>query len=204
MDRIAAYFPVGRARGVTLFVEGFFAFVWFGWGQAAPPSWLVVPFGVGIGIGLLIAVVGVVITARSANPLAVARDRAVARRYGITVGVEFASAGAGAVVLGQADLAQWIPVWVCFVVGIHFFPLAGHLEIGSLRTLGALMTAVALGSFLIGLISNVAPSTVTAVGAGLTLLAFAAATLHFGVEVRSPSVPDGRANFVHGESNIRN
>ena len=27
--------------------EGFFAFVWFGWGQAAPPSWLVAPLAVG-------------------------------------------------------------------------------------------------------------------------------------------------------------
>ena len=31
-------------------VEGFFAFVWFGWGQAAPPSWLVVPLAVGDGL----------------------------------------------------------------------------------------------------------------------------------------------------------
>src|SRR4029077_8013223 len=46
-DRLTSFFPAGRDRGVTVAVEGFFAFVWFGWGQAAPPSWLVVPLAVG-------------------------------------------------------------------------------------------------------------------------------------------------------------
>ncbi|HEV2253478.1 MAG TPA: hypothetical protein VGS06_09820 [Streptosporangiaceae bacterium] len=31
-------FPSGRSRGVTVVVDGFFAFVWFGWGQADAPS----------------------------------------------------------------------------------------------------------------------------------------------------------------------
>jgi hypothetical protein len=44
-DHQTSFFPEGRDRGVTVAVEGFFAFVWFGWGQAAPPSWLVVPLG---------------------------------------------------------------------------------------------------------------------------------------------------------------
>jgi len=29
----AGFFPAGRDRGVTVAVEGFFAFAWFGWGQ---------------------------------------------------------------------------------------------------------------------------------------------------------------------------
>jgi len=45
-DHLTSFFPAGRDRGVTVAVEGFFAFVWFGWGQAAPPSWLVAPFTV--------------------------------------------------------------------------------------------------------------------------------------------------------------
>lgn len=36
-DHQTSFFPTGRDRGVTVAVEGFFAFVWFGWGQAAPP-----------------------------------------------------------------------------------------------------------------------------------------------------------------------
>jgi hypothetical protein len=30
-DHLTSFFPAGRDRGVTVAVEGFFAFVWFGW-----------------------------------------------------------------------------------------------------------------------------------------------------------------------------
>ena len=68
-DHLTSFFPVGRDRGVTVAVEGFFAFVWFGWGQAAPPSWLVAPLAVGDGLAVLLTVAGVVLTTRSAGPL---------------------------------------------------------------------------------------------------------------------------------------
>jgi hypothetical protein len=32
-DHQTSFFPTGRDRGVTVAVEGFFAFVWFGWGR---------------------------------------------------------------------------------------------------------------------------------------------------------------------------
>ena len=51
-------FPARRSRGVTVAVEGFFAFVWFGWGQADAPSWLVIPLAVGTALGALLAVAG--------------------------------------------------------------------------------------------------------------------------------------------------
>ena len=59
-DHLTGFFPVGRDRGVTVVIEGFFAFVWFGCGQAAPPSWLVVPLAVGAGLAVLLTVAGVV------------------------------------------------------------------------------------------------------------------------------------------------
>ena len=37
-DHQTSFLPTGRDRGVTVTVEGFFAFAWFGWGQAAAPS----------------------------------------------------------------------------------------------------------------------------------------------------------------------
>jgi hypothetical protein len=74
-------------------VEGFFAFLWFGWGQAAPPSWLVVPLAAGGGLAVLLTVAGVVLTMRSAGPLRVMSDRAVRRRYSIIVGLEFGLLG---------------------------------------------------------------------------------------------------------------
>jgi hypothetical protein len=58
MDQLAGFFPAGRDRGVTVVVEGFFAFVWFGWGQAAAPSWLVIPLAVGAGLAAPLTVAG--------------------------------------------------------------------------------------------------------------------------------------------------
>jgi len=177
VNLIADFFPTGRACGVTAVVEGFFAFVWFGWGQAAAPSWLVVPFAVGTGLGAVVAVLGVLVAARSTGRLAAASDPAVRRRYGITVGVEFGLIGVGAAVLGAAGLARWIPVWVCVVVGVHFFSLSPVLANPSLRPLGALITAAAVAALVVGLASTAAPSTITGPGAGLCLLAFGVATL---------------------------
>jgi len=178
-------FPAGRSRGVTVAVEGFFAFVWFGWGQADAPSWLVIPLAVGTVLGALLAVAGVVVAWRSAGPLPAASDPAVRRRYGIIVGLEFGLLGAGAAVLGATGLYQWIPVWVCFGVGAHFFPLASTLQNPTLRPLGGLLIAVAAAALVAGLTSAVAPSTVTGAGAGLCLLAFGFATLLAGRHARS-------------------
>jgi len=80
MDHLTSFFPAGRDRGVTVAIEGFFAFAWFGWGQAAAPSWLVAPLAVGDGLAVLLAVAGVVMTIRSAGRLRVMADPAVRRR----------------------------------------------------------------------------------------------------------------------------
>ena len=179
MPKLPQSFPSGRDRGVTVVVEGFFAFVWFGWGLAAPPPWLTIPFAVGVVLGALLAVTGVVAAWRSTGRLS-ASDPAVRRRYGIIVGLEFGLLGAGAAALGATGLYQWIPVWVCFGVGVHFFPLATTLQNPSLRPLGVLLVAVAAAALAAGLATAVAPSTVTGAGAGLCLLAFGLATLLIG------------------------
>ena len=158
-------------------VDGFFAFVWFGWGQAAAPSWLVIPLAVGTAVGVLLAVIGVVVAKRSPGPLPAMSDPAVRRRYSIIVGLEFGLLGAGAAGLGATGHSQWIPVWICFGVGVHFFPLASTLQNPTLRPLGVLLIAVAAAALVTGLASAVAPSTVTGPGAGLCLLAFGLATL---------------------------
>ena len=178
-------FPVGRSRGVTVVVEGFFAFVWFGWGQADAPSWLVIPLAVGAALGVLLAVAGVVVAKRSPGPLPAASDPAVRRRYRIILGLEFGLLGVGASVLAATGLYQWVPVWICFGVGAHFFPLASTLQNPTLRPLGALLIAVAAAALVTGLTTAVAPSTVTGVGAGLGMLAFGSATLAAGRRTHS-------------------
>jgi hypothetical protein len=58
MDHLTSFFPAGRDRGATVAIEGFFAFAWFGWGQAAAPPWLVAPLAAGDGLAVLLAVAG--------------------------------------------------------------------------------------------------------------------------------------------------
>jgi len=177
VERASRLFPAGRSRGVTVAVDGFFAFVWFGWAQAAAPSWLVIPLAVGTALSASLAVIGVVLTKRSTGPLPALADRAVRRRYSVIVGLEFSLLGAGAAVFGATGHYQWIPVWICFGVAVHFFPLASALHNPTLRPLGVLLAAVAAAALVAGLVSAVAPSTVTGLGAGLCLLAFGLATL---------------------------
>ncbi len=82
--------------------------MWFGWGQAAAPSWLVIPLAVGTALGALLTVTGVVVTKRSAGPLPVMTDPAVRRRYSIIVGLERGLLGAGAAALGAVAVAALV------------------------------------------------------------------------------------------------
>jgi hypothetical protein len=173
-------FPAGRERGIYAVVEGGFAAGWFGWGQAAPPSWMVVPLGVGSCLGVLVAVAGIVVSARSPARATAFRDRTVRRRFRIIVGVEFSVAGIGAAALAATGQATWIPAWVCLVVGVHFFPLSRALGNRSLALPGVLLTGIAAAALLVGMATRVAPSTVTGAGAGLCALAAALATLVVG------------------------
>jgi hypothetical protein len=151
---VESLFPSGRSRGVTVVVDGFFAFVWFGWGQADAPSWLVIPLAVGTGLAVSLAVTGVVVTRRSAGALPAMSDPAVRRRYGIVVGLEFGLLGAGAGLLGGTGHERWIPVLICFGVGVYFFPLATTLQNPSLRALGVLLIVVAAAALGVGLASG--------------------------------------------------
>jgi hypothetical protein len=173
-------FPEERERGIYAVVEGGFAAGWFGWGQAAPPSWLVVPLGVGSILSVLVAVAGIVAAARSPTRTTAFSDRTVRRRFRIIVLVEFALAGIGAAVLAAAGRATWIPAWVCLVVGVHFFPLSRALGNRSLARAGALLTGIAAAALVVGMATRVEPSTVTGAGAGLCFLAAGLATLVVG------------------------
>jgi Rhomboid family len=164
-----------RDRGVTALIEGFFGFVWFGWGQANAAGGLRVGLAVAGVAAALVAVAGGVLAFRGPASSGVLHDRQARRRYGLAVGVEFTLAGAGAAVLAVAGQGDFIPVWVCAVVGVHFFALASLLEDRLLVPLGASVTTVALVAFVAALAAGIAPSTVTGVGAGALLTGFAVA-----------------------------
>jgi hypothetical protein len=167
---------------MTALVEGFFAAAWFGWGNAAPSS-LSTVLVMGSVLGLLVAVAGAVVGFRAPGTTAVFDDPAAGRRYGIVVGVEFGLAGLGALVLGGLGYPEYIPVWVCAVVAVHFFALVNVLRDPLLRPLGGLMCAVPVLALVVAWWpgSDVKPGLVTGVGAGMLLLVFGAWALLRGV-----------------------
>jgi hypothetical protein len=175
-----------RARGMTALIEAFFGFVWFGWGQADASAGLRIGLAVGGVAAVLVALAGGVQAFRSPASTGVLHDRQARRRYGVAVGVEFSLAGVGAAVLAVAGQGEFIPVWVCAVVGVHFFPLALLLGDRLLVALGASVTTVAAVALVAGLATGVAPSTVTGIGAGMLLTVFALAALA-GVHAERPS-----------------
>jgi hypothetical protein len=169
--------PNDRSRGFAVLIEGFFAFVWFGWGRAEAPSWLTVPLIVGSALGALVAVVGAVVAVRATGQRTPMADREIRMRYNVIVGLEFLLIAAGVVVLGRAGSATWIPVWVCAVVGAHFIPLARVFPGLFLVPLAVALMAVAVSALVLGLLTAINPSTVAGPGAGTCLIAAAVATL---------------------------
>ncbi|MFI7647628.1 hypothetical protein ACIBTZ_16315 [Micromonospora sp. NPDC049460] len=168
-------FQSRRQAGLGALYLGVFATIWFSVPAADQP--LRALLVVASGAALLTAVAGAVVVARSRRAVAVARDRTADRRYLLIVVAEFAAAGLGAAVLGLAGWSEFIPVLVCAVVGLHFFPLVPVLRDPLLRPLGVAMCVVALAGLVTALTSGVAAGLVVGTGAGLLLLGAAVLSL---------------------------
>jgi hypothetical protein len=166
-----------RTLANATIVEGFFGFMWFGWGQEGPPAWVSVVLTVGAVLSVLVLVAGVWFARRARHEPPPLADPATGRRYGIIVGTEFGSAGAGAAVLGLTGNAELIAAWVCFVVGVHFVPLDRVFPGIGLTVLGVAVVLVAVAALIVGVSTTVLPSTVAGLGAGACLLAHAVSML---------------------------
>ncbi|MFV2111231.1 hypothetical protein ACFHW0_02690 [Micromonospora sp. LOL_025] len=166
-------FQSRRQAGLAALYLGVFATIWFSVPAAEQP--LRALLVVASGAALVTAVVGAVVVARSRG--AVAHDRAADRRYLLIVLAEVAAAGLGAVVLALVGWSEYIPVLVCAVVGLHFFPLVPVLRDPLLRPLGAAMCVVALAGLVTALATAVPAGLVVGTGAGLLLLGYAVLAL---------------------------
>ncbi|MGC4791172.1 hypothetical protein ACLQ22_25485 [Micromonospora sp. DT178] len=166
-------FQSRRQAGLAALYLGVFATIWFSVPAAEQP--LRALLVVASGAALVTAVIGAVVVARSRGP--VAHDRAADRRYLLIVLAEFAAAGLGAVVLALVGWSEFIPVLVCAVVGLHFFPLVPVLRDPLLRLLGAAMCVVALAGLVTALATAVSAGLVVGTGAGLLLLGYAVLAL---------------------------
>ena len=58
--------------------------------------------------------------------------------------------GAGTAVLAAAGQYRWVPVWICFGVGVHFLALAPALGEPALRPLGTMLILVAAAAGVAG------------------------------------------------------
>jgi hypothetical protein len=158
---------------MTALILGFFAMTWFGWGQAAASGALSAALAVGSVAAVVAARLGARRALRRPSAESVLHRGDAWRRFGIVLAVEFALAGVGAGLLGVTGAADYITVWICAAVGLHFFPLASVLGDPALRWLGAAVTTVAVAALLAGMFARVPPSSVTGAGTGLALLACA-------------------------------
>jgi hypothetical protein len=155
------------ANAVT--IEGFFAVLWFSWGQERPAAWESVALTIGVILAVLVAIGGVVVARRAPRE----PSSPAGRRYGIIVATEFASIAAGAVILGATGQSEFIAAWVCLVVGVHFLPLDRVFPGIGMVALAAAVVCVAVAAFVVGAATSTPPSAVTGLGAGACLLAHA-------------------------------
>jgi hypothetical protein len=162
-----------RDDAMTALIFGFFASAWFGWAQERPPNSWRLPLILGGVLSVAVAVVGATLAWQNWSAGSALSEPGAMRNYGIIVGIEFAIAAVGAAVLAALGHSEYISVWICLVVGVHFWPMAPVLKNASLIPLGVLMAAVALTAFLVSRRTSLAPSAITGAGAGVVLLGFA-------------------------------
>lgn len=158
-----------RDAAATAVIFGFFASSWYGWAQEAPPQSWRTPLGIGSGLALLTAVAGGLLTWRHWSDGTVFDDD-TSRSFGIVVGIEFAAAAIGAGLLAVRRRAEYISVWIAFVVGVHLFPVAVLIGYPLIHVVAALITLVAIAAIPVARARSVSVSAVTGVGTGSVLL----------------------------------
>ncbi|THV38476.1 hypothetical protein [Glycomyces buryatensis] len=165
-----------RDAAAVAAIFGFFAMAWFGWAQEAPPCRWVKWLAAGSILSILTLIGGGLLMWQHWSDGTVFDDQ-VGTRFGIVVGIEFASAGIGSAVLAVRKRAQLISAWIAFVVGVHFFPVAVVLEIPALHLVAALVTAASVASVFIARAKQLTISAVVGASTGTVLLASALLSL---------------------------
>ncbi|GAA1760765.1 MULTISPECIES: hypothetical protein [Streptomonospora] len=162
-----------RDAAMTAAVLAFFAAAWFGWAQEHPrPGWRA-PLTAGSVGGLLVAAAAGAVAGLNWDSGSVLDAPDALGDYLVIVGVEFATAAAGAAILALLRRARYISAWICLVVGVHFFPMASVLGNPALYGLAVLLTAASLAAPFAAARTRVPVSLATGVPAGAVLLGFA-------------------------------
>lgn len=153
---------------------GLMAFVWLGWAQEAPPKGSRAWLGVGQGLGLAAAAGGAVLVAHVWDTPSVLEGRY--HWFGLVVLVEVLAAVAAVLVLRGRGQQRWYAFGVAVVVAAHFVPLAWLLEDWSLAVLGVAQIVLLVVARRLVERRALAPSFVSGVAMGATLLLSALVT----------------------------
>ncbi len=151
-------------------VFAFTTTVWLGWALEHPPRpwrrWLFA----GLGVGYALLAGAIVMAVAHWNDGTVFDDPTTTRQFAIAVGIEFLACGVGAAVLGLRRRSELIPVWIAFVVGVHFFPLAAILGYPWIDVVAVLTTGWAVAALPISRRRSLPVSAVNGAGMGVALL----------------------------------
>lgn len=167
-----------RDHAMMVVIFGFTGFVWFGWGQENPKKNWRKYLGIGAAISVLVGLYGVYLSIHHWNLPSALNELDSLTWYYVIVATEFALAIVGAYYLTRRGLADHIASWICFIVGIHFFPLAIIFKDWTLYILAILFILVVLYSIKKDKKTSYASSALIGIGAGSSLLAFALFNLY--------------------------
>lgn len=159
-----------RDAAMVAVIFGFFGMVWFGWAQEDPPKrWRAWLAGGSI-LSVLTAIAGGLLAWQHWGDGS-AFDRETSPIFGIIVGIEFGVAAIGALLLTLVfKRREFVAPWVAFVVGVHLFPVAALIGYPLVHVAAALVTVVSILAIPVARKSALAPSAVTGLGTGVSLL----------------------------------
>ncbi|HWV25293.1 MAG TPA: hypothetical protein VNZ58_13985 [Thermomicrobiales bacterium] len=157
-----------RDHALGALILGFFTSAWFGWGQAEPPAgwspWLTI----GSIASILVAIPGGILSWKYRKGHT-SLDAVRQTRYSVIVVIEIVLIAVGNAVLGVSDRSEWIPVWTCFIVGVHLVPFVPVFREPLYGIVGVLLVGVSAAALVVGVRSSIDPSAITGAGAGIVL-----------------------------------
>lgn len=141
---------------------------WLGWGHAGER--LTTVLDVGMIAGLLLFMVGVLLTRSLPGSTRMSTDRRARNTYWASMAGQVIAIVAGVALMNITERPQYVPPWVLTAVGVHFLPLARAFRTRVLDVAGSACIAVAALATVSGIVGWLPVTTVAGGGAGLVLL----------------------------------
>lgn len=176
-DLLRAAAEEGRSAGakdhaVTGAILAVAGIAWLGWAHAGER--LTTALDLGMIAGLLLLVVGVLLTRSLPGPTRMGTDRRARNTYWASMAGQVIAIVAGVALMNITERPQYVPPWVLTAVGVHFLPLARAFRTRVLDVAGWACIAVAALATVSGIAGWLPMTTVAGGGAGLVLLIAAA------------------------------